>query len=160
MLPTHPETCSLFWQQKREPEKTAATSEARGTAKGLLAPWNPKDEGRGRAGLKNRQDTFFDAPPTHSRLTAPPKISPPGRGGACPARGQMMARKLRVSPCNPPNNAILRVNRTGRIYASPTNLPKMGVLSITSCLPVICREGSRPLLAALWQPPIKITTIR
>ena len=30
--------------------------------------------GRGRAGLKNRQDTFFDAPPTRSRLTAPPKI--------------------------------------------------------------------------------------
>ena len=37
-----------------------------------LAPWNPKEEGRGRAGLKNRQDTFFDAPPTRSRLTAPP----------------------------------------------------------------------------------------
>ena len=38
-----------------------------------LAPWNPDYVGRGRAGLKNRQDTFFDAPPTHSRLTAPPK---------------------------------------------------------------------------------------
>ena len=38
-----------------------------------LAPWNPKYVGRGRTGLKNRQDTFFDAPPTRSRLTAPPK---------------------------------------------------------------------------------------
>ena len=38
-----------------------------------LAPWNPEWVGRGRAGLKNRQDTFFDAPPTRSRLTAPPK---------------------------------------------------------------------------------------
>ena len=37
-----------------------------------LAPWNPKYVGRGRAGLKNRQDTFFDAPPTRFRLTAPP----------------------------------------------------------------------------------------
>ena len=101
--------------------------------KGLLAPWNPKVEGRGRAGLKNRQDTFFDAPPTRSRLTAPPKNLPPGRGGACPARGQMVARKYRVirrggiyaARCNRPGNAIYRANRTGRIYASPTNLPEI-----------------------------------
>ena len=65
-------TCTFFGRPKKVPKKSAATSEARGTAKGLLAPWNPKDEGRGRAGLKNRQDTFFDAPSTRSRLTAPP----------------------------------------------------------------------------------------
>ena len=64
--------CTFFGRPKKVPKKGAATSEARGTAKGLLAPWNPKVEGRGRAGLKNRQDTFFDAPPTRSRLTAPP----------------------------------------------------------------------------------------
>ena len=65
-----------------------------------LAPWNPKEEGRGRAGLKNRQDTFFDAPPTCSRLTAPPKNSPPGRGGVCPARGFAVTQKLRVTRTN------------------------------------------------------------
>ena len=64
--------CTFFGHPKKVPKKSAATSEARGTAKGLLAPWNPKVEGRGRAGLKNRQDTFFDAPPTRSRRTAPP----------------------------------------------------------------------------------------
>ena len=68
------EDCTFFGRPKKVPKKTAATSEARGTAKGLLAPLIPKEEGRGRAGLKNRQDTFFDAPPTRSRLTAPPII--------------------------------------------------------------------------------------
>ena len=62
-----------------------------------VAPWNPNYVGRGRAGLKNRQDTFFDAPPTRSRLTAPPKNLPPGRGGARPARDLTVTRKLRVS---------------------------------------------------------------
>ena len=90
------EECSLFWQQKREPEKTAAVSTQRTHDQGLLAPWNPKYVGRGRAGLKNRQDTFFDAPPTRSRLTAPPKNSPPRRGGACPARDRMKMKNLRV----------------------------------------------------------------
>ena len=98
-----------------------------------LAPWTPNYVGRGRAGLKNRQDTFFDAPPTRSRLTAPPKKSPPGRGGVCPARGQMVTQKYRVirrggiyaARCSRPGNAIYRANRTGRIYASPTNLPEI-----------------------------------
>ena len=60
------------------------------TTKGLLAPWNPDFVGRGRAGLKNRQDTFFDAPPTRSRLTAPPiiflcnrKVFPLEKGSVC-----------------------------------------------------------------------------
>ena len=43
-----------------------------GHGQGNQSPWTPKEEGHGRAGLKNRQDTFFDAPPTRSRLTAPP----------------------------------------------------------------------------------------
>ena len=44
-----------------------------GHGQGNQSPWTPNYVGRGRAGLKNRQDTFFDAPPTRSRLTAPPK---------------------------------------------------------------------------------------
>ena len=44
-------------------------------------------------------------------------------------------------------------NRTGRIYASPTNLPEMGALSITAYLPSVCREGSCPLLSALRMLP-------
>ena len=72
--------CTFFGRPKKVPKKGAATSEARGTAKGT--PWNPKEEGRGRAGLKNRQDTFFDAPPTRSHLTASPiKIA---EVGFCP----------------------------------------------------------------------------
>ena len=43
-----------------------------GHGQGDPSPWTPNYVGRGRAGLKNRQDTFFDAPPTRSRLTAPP----------------------------------------------------------------------------------------
>ena len=48
--------------------------------------------------------------------------SPPRRGGARPARG------ITATP-------TYRANRTGRIYASPTNLPEMGALPITTCRP-------------------------
>ena len=80
-----------------------------------------------------------------------------GRGGVCPARSFAVITKLRVicrggiyaARCRRPNITIYRKNRTGRIYASPTNLPGTGILPIIACLPVICREGSRPLLAAL-----------
>ena len=41
-----------------------------------------------------------------------------------------------------PVNETQRANRTGRIYASPTNLPEIGTLPITAYLPVIRREGS------------------
>ena len=105
----------------------------RGARPGDPSPWTPKYVGRGRAGLKNRQDTFFDAPPTRSRLTASPKNSPPRRGGACPARGFAAIVILRVlrrhgyyaARRNHPANAAYRANRTGRIYASPTNLPEI-----------------------------------
>ncbi len=41
-----------------------------------------------------------------------------------------------------PDITNYRVNRTGRIYASPTNLPEIRILPIIAYLPVICREGS------------------
>ena len=41
-----------------------------------------------------------------------------------------------------PKNAVYRENRTGRIYASPTNLPEIGALPIIAYHPVIRREGS------------------
>ena len=64
----------LSFGSKRENQRKLPLFRRSGpTTKGLLAPWTPKVVGRGRAGLKNRQDTFFDAPPTRSRLTAPPK---------------------------------------------------------------------------------------
>ena len=91
-------TYVLSFGSKRENQRKLPLFRRSGpTTKGLLAPWNPKEEGRGRAGLKNRQDTFFDAPPTRSRLTAPPKNSPPGRGGACPARDITITQKSRVA---------------------------------------------------------------
>ena len=89
--------CTFFGHPKKVPKTSAAVSTQRTHDQGLLAPWNPDSVGRGRACLKNRQDTFFDAPPTRSRLTAPPKNSPPGRGGVCPARDQMEMKNLRVN---------------------------------------------------------------
>ena len=110
-----------------------------------LAPWNPKVVGRGRAGLKNRQDTFFDAPPTRSRLTAPPK-----KCGSCGftrlilSYGWSVGRGLDPSlpPCGYCNNqkssprrggacpargfaaiSILRVFRRGGIYAARCSHP-------------------------------------
>ena len=73
--------------------------------------------------------------PPHPARSAPP--SPQGgrllrgRGGVCPARNLTAITTLRVicrggiyaARCNHTANAIYRVNRTGRIYASPTNLP-------------------------------------
>ena len=61
------------------------------------------------------------------------KITLRGRGGASPARGHMAARKSRVirrggiyaARDSRPDNAIYRENATGRIYAFPTNLPKV-----------------------------------
>ena len=44
--------------------------------------------------------------------------------------------------CSRPGKSTYRVNRTGRIYASPTNLPEMIALPITAYLPAICRERS------------------
>ena len=41
-----------------------------------------------------------------------------------------------------PDITIYWGDPTGRIYASPTNLPEMGALPITAYLPVIRREGS------------------
>ena len=54
-----------------------------------------------------------------------------GRGGACPARGFTVTTTLRLvrrggiyaARCSHTGNATQRVNATGRIYASPTNLP-------------------------------------
>ena len=53
-----------------------------------------------------------------------------------------------------PDITTYRKNRTGRSRPSPTNLPGTGTFPITAYLPVICMEGSRPLLAALLLPPI------
>ena len=83
----------------------------------------------------------------HPARTAPP--SPGGgrlfcgRGGACPARDKTAARNLRVirrggiyaARCSQTGNATHRANGTGRIYASPTNLPEIGALPITAYLP-------------------------
>ena len=65
------------------------------------------------------------------------------RGGARPARDKTAARNLRVirrggiyaARCSQPGNATHRANGTGRIYASPTNLPEIGALPITAYLP-------------------------
>ena len=72
------------------------------------------------------------------------------RGGARPARDKTAARNLRVirrggiyaARCNHTDIATQRTNGTGRIVASPTNLPEMDALPITAYLPVACREGS------------------
>ena len=65
------------------------------------------------------------------------------RGGARPARDKTAARNLRVirrggiyaARCSQTGNATHRANGTGRIYASPTNLPEIGALPITAYLP-------------------------
>ena len=80
----------FLWTPKESTKEKRRYFRSAGHGQGDQSPWNPKEEGRGRAGLKNRQDTFFDAPPTRSRLTAPPKNSPPGRGGVCPARDRIL----------------------------------------------------------------------
>ena len=95
-------------------------------------PWIPKDEGRGRACLKNRQDTFFNDTPTRSRLTAPPKNSPPGRGG-------VSARNLTAAP-------------TYRV-THPKSFPHWGRLS-----PQVTDEGATaghfPLIRRAGAPPL------
>ena len=65
---------TFFGRPKKVPKKGAATSEARGTAKGLRGceRGTPKMKVADGRGVKNRQDTFFDAPRTRSRRTAPP----------------------------------------------------------------------------------------
>ena len=116
--------CSLFWQQKREPEKTAAVSTQRTHDQGLLAPWNPKEEGRGRAGLKNRQDTFFDAPPTRSRLTAPPiKLRKLVFALLFPSYGWFVGRGLDPSlpPCGYCNNQKPPPRRGGALPRPRSN---------------------------------------
>ena len=90
------------------------------------------------------------------------KIISRSRGGACPARDLTATTTLRVTcrggiyaaRCSHPVNATQRLNCTGRIYASPTTCRKSAFPPIITCLPVICREGSRPLLTDLRQPPI------
>ena len=64
----------LSLDAQRKYQRKAPLLPKRGARPGDPSPWTPKYVGRGRAGLKNRQDTFFDAPPTRSRLTAPPII--------------------------------------------------------------------------------------
>ena len=63
----------FLWTPKESTNETRRYFRSAGHGQGDQSPWTPKSVGRGRAGLKNRQDTFFDAPPTRSRLTAPPK---------------------------------------------------------------------------------------
>ena len=63
----------FLWTPKESTKEKRRYFRSAEHGQGNQSPWTPKDEGRGRAGLKNRQDTFFDAPPTRSRLTAPPK---------------------------------------------------------------------------------------
>ena len=66
-------------------------------------------------------------------------------GGASPARDQSSMRKFRVicrggiyaARRSQPGNATQRANRTGRIYASPTNLLEKPYAKNT--LP--CRDG-------------------
>ena len=70
------------------------------------------------------------------------KYHPVGAGHAPPAtvcyneynglacRGGIYAARAAI-----PLLPTYRANRTGRIYASPTNLPKMGALPITTCRP-------------------------
>ena len=62
----------FLWTPKESTKERRRYFRGAGHGQGDPSPWTPKEEGRGRAGLKNRQDTFFDAPPTRSRLTAPP----------------------------------------------------------------------------------------
>ena len=64
----------FLWTPKESTKEKCRYFRGAGHGQGDQSPWNPKEEGRGRAGLKNRQDTFFDAPPTRSRLTALPII--------------------------------------------------------------------------------------
>ena len=63
----------FLWTPKESTKERRRYFQSAGHGQGDQSPWTPKYVGRGRAGLKNRQDTFFDAPPTRSRLTAPPK---------------------------------------------------------------------------------------
>ena len=89
-----------------------------------LAPWTPKYVGRGRAGLKNRQDTFFDAPPTRFRLTAPPIKASPFWGKLSPqvtdegeiCGGCPFPRRGGVTP---PYGAIKNHRAVGAGYAPP-----------------------------------------
>ena len=81
----------FLWTPKESTKEKRRYFRGAGHGQGDQSPWNPNYVGRGRAGLKNRQDTFFDAPPTRSRLTAPPinflrarKASP--FGGSCHRR--------------------------------------------------------------------------
>ena len=77
---------------------------------------------------------------------------PVGAGQAPPAtvcyneyNGLACRGGIYAARCNYPDIAIYRVNPTGRIYASPTNLPGIGALPIIAYLPVIRREGLSPL---------------
>ena len=62
----------FLWTPKESTKERRRYFRGAGHGQGDPSPRTPKKVGRGRAGLKNRQDTFFDAPPTRSRLTAPP----------------------------------------------------------------------------------------
>ena len=48
--------------------------------------------------------------------------------------------------CNRPDIMIYWANPTGRIYASPTNLPEIGALPITAYLPLFVGRGLDPSL--------------
>ena len=90
------------------------------------------------------------------------KIISRSRGGACPARDLTAITTLWVTcrggiyaaRCNCPDITNYRVNRTERSRPFPTTCRKQAFSPITAYVPVICREGSRPLLTDLRQPPI------
>ena len=80
------------------------------------------------------------------------KNTPRGRGGACPARGFAVISILRVlrrggiyaARCSRPVNTTYRVNATGRIYASPTNLPEIYIFPIIPYLLAVFRLPPTP----------------
>ena len=85
-----------------------------------------------------------------------PNHHPVGAGQAPPAtvcyneyNGLACRHGYYAARCNHPDITIYRVNRTERSRPFPTNLPGIGALPIIAYLPVIRREGFRPLLAAL-----------
>ena len=82
--------------------------------------------------------------------------------GHCPARDLTAITTLWVT-CrggiyaarrSRPGKSTYRANRTGDTMLAPTTCRKQAFSPITAYVPVICREGSRPLLAVLRLPPI------